>query len=448
MKEKQQKEKELTDLKNRMEELNSGIVEELKTKRTEILEKQAAAKVELERVKHQIWDKERSVESGNAGLTGRNGELLEAERALRGSEKDEEAFESYIQEYKNPRYARLLEETAAAMERSIADCEKQKSVLVEVRTDYLKNHPQRDFSASAGDNGDYEKLLAKLQCGELEDYKKKANAQAKSAVEHFKEDFIYKIRSAIREAYVRRDELNRIIRNLDFGKDRYQFRIGRSKGRDGEFYDMFMDEDLDIDPSTLSVSVDHQMNLFSMSHENKYGHMISELLDLFIPPENATAAELEEARKNMEKYADYRTYLSFEMEQIVEGDEQRLVIGLSKMIKKNSGGEGQNPLYIALLASFAQAYRINLSARASRRPTIRLVVLDEAFSKMDAEKVASCIDLIRSLGFQAIISATNDKIQNYIENVDKTFVYANPNKKNISIQEFEKKDFGELVTEE
>ena len=41
---------------------------------------------------------------------------------------------------------------------------------------------------------------------------------------------------------------------------------------------------------------------------------------------------------------------------------------------------------------------------------------------MDAEKVASCIALIRGLGFQAIISATNDKIQNYLENVDKTFV--------------------------
>lgn len=145
----------------------------------------------------------------------------------------------------------------------------------------------------------------------------------------------------------------------------------------------------------------------------------------------------------MEKYADYRTYLSFEMEQIVEGEE-RLVIGLSKMIKKNSGGEGQNPLYVALLASFAQAYHINLS----RRPTIRLVVLDEAFSKMDAEKVASCIELIRGLGFQAIISATNDKIQNYLENVDKTFVYANPNKKSISIQEFEKKDFPQLIREE
>ena len=77
---------------------------------------------------------------------------------------------------------------------------------------------------------------------------------------------------------------------------------------------------------------------------------------------------------------------------------------------------------MALLASFAQAYRINLPARFRRNTTIRLVVLDEAFSKMDAEKVASCIRLIRGLGFQAIISATNDKIQNYLENVDKTFV--------------------------
>lgn len=448
VKEKQQKEQELGELRNRMEELNSGIVEELKAGRAEITGKQNAVREELDRIKRQIWEKERALENGSARLTGKNEELLNAQSTLRGSDRDEEAFGAYIGEYRNPRYAKLLEETAEAMEQAEAACEERKDRLVEVRTLYLKNHPQRDFSASAENNEDYRKLLSELQCGELEEYRKKAGAQAKSAVEHFKEDFIYKIRSAIREAYVRRDELNRIIRNLDFGKDRYQFRIGRSKGRDGEFYDMFMDEDLNIDPSTLSPSVEHQMNLFSMSHENKYGHMIRELLDLFIPPENATAAELEEARKNMEKYADYRTYLSFEMEQIVEGDEQRLVIGLSKMIKKNSGGEGQNPLYIALLASFAQAYRINLSARASRRPTIRLVVLDEAFSKMDAEKVASCIDLIRSLGFQAIISATNDKIQNYIENVDKTFVYANPNKKNISIQEFEKKDFGELVTEE
>ena len=188
------------------------------------------------------------------------------------------------------------------------------------------------------------------------------------------------------------------------------------------------------------------MNLFTMSHEDKYGDLMQELISVFIPPDNATAEELEESRHNMEKYADYRTYLSFDMQQIIKGEET-IKIRLSRMIKKNSGGEGQNPLYVALLASFAQAYRVGLSPRMRMNPTIRLVVLDEAFSKMDAEKVASCIALIRGLGFQAIISATNDKIQNYIENVDKTFVFANPNKKHISIQEFEKKEFVQLQEE-
>ena len=173
---------------------------------------------------------------------------------------------------------------------------------------------------------------------------------------------------------------------------------------------------------------------------------MNELIEIFIPPEGATGEELENAKRDMQKYSDYRTYLSFDMEQIVDGDE-KLTIGLSKMIKKNSGGEGQNPLYVALLASFAQAYHINLSSAVRQRPSIRLVILDEAFSKMDAEKVASCIELIRGLGFQAIISATNDKIQNYVENVDKTFVFANPSKKSISIQAFEKDRMKDLASE-
>ena len=175
--------------------------------------------------------------------------------------------------------------------------------------------------------------------------------------------------------------------------------------------------------------------------------MINDLISIFIPPDNATVEEMEAAKRNMDKYADYRTYLTFDMQQLIHNEEETIKIRLSKMITKNSGGEGQNPLYVALLASFAQAYKIDLRPGIQRNPTIRLVVLDEAFSKMDAEKVASCIKLMRGLGFQAIISATNDKIQNYLETVDKVFVFANPNKKAISIQEFERKEFEQLKTD-
>ena len=260
------------------------------------------------------------------------------------------------------------------------------------------------------------------------------------------DDFIFKIRSAIREAYQKKDELNRILERLDFGKDRYQFVITRNKGPDGKYYKMFMDDALSIDPAQLTGGMENQLNMFTMEHEQEYGELMNELINIFIPPENATQEELEQAKRNMDKYADYRTYLSFDMQQIIHG-EKDMRIGLSKMIRKNSGGEGQNPLYVALLASFAQLYHVNEPARSRRHTTIRLVVLDEAFSKMDAEKVASCISLIRGLGFQAIISATNDKIQNYLENVDKTFVFANPNKKHISIQEFEREEYGQLKGE-
>ena len=326
--------------------------------------------------------------------------------------------------------------------------DKEKEELIRVRTEYLRAYPNRNFSPTTDDNKEYQELYDSLHCDRLEEFQKRATEQARVAVDHFKDDFMYKIRSAIKEALQRKDELNRIISKLDFGKDKYQFYIGRNKGADGVYYDMFMDDSLEINPSELALGMENQLNLFTMEHESQYSTMINDLIRIFIPPEHATAEELEAARRNMDKYSDYRTYLSFDMQQLIQGEDEVIKIHLSKMISKNSGGEGQNPLYVALLASFAQAYQVHTPIRERRNPTMRLVVLDEAFSKMDAEKVASCIKLMRGLGFQAIISATNDKIQNYLETVDKVFVYANPNKKSISIQQFERKHFPQLKLED
>ena len=358
-----------------------------------------------------------------------------------------EEVNTYLEGRKDPNYERLRANFFGRANRAQSEADQVMEELRKTRYDYLKRNPNRSFSFEGEDNAEYERLLEQLQFRDLEQLHKKADEQAREAVLMFKQDFIYKIRSAIREAIQRKEELNEIISNLDFGKDRYQFVVGKSKGPDGKYFNMFMDEDLEVNPAFLTDSMENQMNLFTMAHENSYGEMMNELIGMFIPPDHASAEEEEAARKNMERYADYRTYLSFDMQRIIEGEET-IKIRLSRMLRKNSGGEGQNPQYIALLASFAQAYKIGNQVRAGKNPTIRLVVLDEAFSKMDAEKVASCIKLIRGLGFQAIISATNDKIQNYLENVDKTFVYANPNKKCISIQEFEKKEFEALKVEE
>lgn len=439
------KEEKKTQLLEQMQKLKDESVAAWEGKKKEVQAAQDAKKESVSKVQEAIWENKKEIERLNAQVLESEEQMKDVKRKV-ADKRYEKEFQEYLAGRKSENYEYLRRQMVSRVYTLREEEEDAYRKLVEERSSYIREYPNRTFSTSIRDNAPYEKLLNSLSCDHLETYRESAKTQAKAAVEHFKDDFIFKIRSAILEAYQRRDELNRIISKLDFGKDKYQFVITKNKGADGKYYKMFMDDSLQIRPSDLDDTMDNQLDMFTMEHENQYGEMMNELINIFIPPENATKDEMDEAKRNMDKYADYRTYLSFDMQQIVHGDKE-MTIGLSKMIKKNSGGEGQNPLYVALLASFAQLYKINLSPKMHRSPTLRLVVLDEAFSKMDAEKVASCISLIRGLGFQAIISATNDKIQNYLENVDKTFVYANPNKRHISIQEFEKTEFGELVEE-
>lgn len=440
---KQKKEKER--LEYRIMELQQKDVAGLKLQKEELEGKLAKKEEELRNARAEEVRQTDQITEEEQEYIQVSQEVVLLEKDFKVQSELEQEVTDIIEQEQRLTLEQLRRRYAVRQETGAEQKERLFQQLAEIRSEYLRKYPNRGFGAFSQDNAQYDKLLEELRFNDLERFRKLAGEQAKSAIEHFKDDFMFKIRSAIKDAMTRKDELNKIIAGLDFGKDKYQFVFKKNSGEDGKYYDMFMDEDLAINPMQLSDNMDNQINMFTMKHEDKYGDLINELMSIFIPPADATPEEQEEAKRNMDKYADYRTYLSFDMQQIVVGEDgQAMKLKLSKMLRKNSGGEGQNPLYVALLASFAQAYRINMNTKYLRTPTIRLVVLDEAFSKMDGEKVASCISLIRSLGFQVIISATNDKIQNYLENVDKTFVFANPNKKNISIQEFEKKEFGQL----
>jgi len=448
--------KEKSQLEKKLEELRSRNVEQWEEERHALIAICESKKRERDIVNQTLAILADQIEQNKFKIISSEEALLQMEDGILNMTRNREAFfqtceielQAWLAEKENTRYARLMEICEGKKEQAKGEAENARNQLVDARTAYLRQYINRTaLSPTEAGNQKYEELLERLSCERLEEYQQIAGEQAKAAVEHFKDDFIFKIRNAIKEAIARKDELNKVISKLDFGKDKYQFLIGRNKGAYGLYYDMFTDDSLEVNPAQLNNNIDCQMNMFSMEHENQYGELMNELIHVFIPPENATQEQMEEAKRNMDKFADYRTYLFFDMQQLIKTEDGVMKIDLSKMIRKNSGGEGQNPLYVALLASFAQAYRLNLTPKLQRKPTIRLVVLDEAFSKMDSEKVASCIELIRGLGFQALISATNDKIQNYLENVDKTFVFANPSKKCISIQEFEKTEFAVLSQE-
>ncbi len=438
------KEKELLkeDYKNRIALLKQLNIDDWKAKKLLIEQAIDAKSKQKEKAIIALGAKENIIRASSDELLSLNEELIEKQKNDQYDSRREEAYQAMLHRTDNKSMDKLRIDLLNQKQLLERQLEEEFIKVLKRREQYHSVYAYRGLSLTNRDNQEYEQLLESLQSDKLNDFMKKANEQAVQAIYHFKTDFIYKIRDAIKEVMQQKEDLNRILSQMDFGKDKYRFIITKNRGEDGKFYDMFMDENLEINPHQLTGNVSNQMNLFSMQHEKDYSELINELIELFMPPENCDTKTLEEARANMEKYADYRTYLSFDMEQLVEGMPP---MRLSRMLSKNSGGEGQNPLYVALLASFAQVYHINQKSSLRRRTTPRLVVLDEAFSKMDAEKVGSCIGLIRTLGFQAIISATNDKIQNYVDNVDKTFVFANPNKNRISVQEFEKREFIELL---
>lgn len=441
------KEKGKKELELRIQKLREKDIASLEKNRNELLKLQKEKRRWRESIQKAMWKKQEEIVEGKRLHLNLGEELSWKEKNFPAEPAMDTEVQEYLKKKTNPNFEKLRDYFTGQVNTALRGQEECFRELCALRHQYLLHYPTRGFAHDREDNREYDELLERLKCDNLPKFMEIAGERARLATREFKNDFMLKIRSAIVEAMQRKDELNRIISRLDFGKDKYQFIFAKNKGPDGRFYDMFMDDSLEINPSDLSLSMENQMNLFTIAHENHYGELIGELISIFIPPENATPEEMEEAKRNMDKYADYRTYLSFDMQQTIQSENETIKIHLSKMLKKNSGGEGQNPLYVALLASFAQAYRFNLPPKIQRNPTIRLVILDEAFSKMDGEKVASCINLIRDLGFQVIISATNDKMQNYLENVDKTFVFANPNKKSISIQEFERVEFEQLSGE-
>ena len=59
---------------------------------------------------------------------------------------------------------------------------------------------------------------------------------------------------------------------------------------------------------------------------------------------------------------------------------------LSRVSRDSSGGENQAPFYVAICASLLQIYE-------KSENSIRLVLLDEAFSKMTSDRIRPMMEL-------------------------------------------------------
>ena len=302
-------------------------------------------------------------------------------------------YEQEISRRKNA--GKIAAEFRERLPQIVSEAENAKSGLFQAREGYVRDFQPCPFRVRAMDNDEFSEEERRLREIELPQYRDKIRTARESAMEQFQNDFLARISESIQQVQKQVGDLNRVLRNGQFGTDRYRF-IVRPNPDYADYYAMIQDF-LGCDGG-----------VFALPLQQKYGPLIEELFGRIATADddNLNARKREDLERNIRTYTDFRTYLQFDLETTDQNGNRQM---LSKTLNMKSGGETQTPFYIAVLASFAQLYQVhNLNSVANN--TVRLVVFDEAFNKMDSERIAESVRLLRKMNLQAIISTPPDKI--------------------------------------
>jgi len=290
----------------------------------------------------------------------------------------------------------------------VNEMENARAALLRARREYVERLGPCSFRVEADDNAEFDAERRVLEESELPQYRTKIRAARESAMEQFQNDFLSRLKSSIEQVQDQVKNLNRALRQAQFGTDSYQFRVDRNPDY-AEYYDMIMAPEL----------MEGDITLFSAQFQEKYGPLIDKLFSQITMADDTqlNARKQSELQENIERYTDFRTYLKFDLETTDQNGSRQL---LSQTLNTKSGGETQTPFYIAVLASFAQLYRV--SDTSSFGNTVRLVVFDEAFNKMDSERIIESVRLLRKMGLQAIICTPPDKVSDIMPIADRTLL--------------------------
>lgn len=411
----------------------------------ELEEKEKALKKQVRDIQTEIDE----VQTELAKLTSRYGQLSgenesrrqQLEEKLQGYIANEE-LEQEVWELLKKQSGQSVINRKKAEIADLADKEQEQAERLQMaRNKYILAYPASEFSGAEKSNEAYEKMLERYRTDFEPAYEEEFEKKCASIYKSLRENVIATIHGDIKAAKRHAYEINRLLRETNFSDSTYQIKIEPAKNENGQFFDMLMAEELDS-KNLDNAGIDGQISFGEDAFYQKYEQKIKLLTDKFMPPKDEDEHLRAQKRKEMEQYADYRNYLSFSMfEQVT--DEHGNVIRenfVDDMAGRDSGGEGQNPKYVALLAGFAMLYM----QQSKRDSKIKLVLLDEAFSKMDQERSAVCLKYARKMDLQLIVCVPDERLQSLIRNVDCVYGFRRF-KNRISMMHIDKGQYLEMM---
>jgi energy-coupling factor transporter ATP-binding protein EcfA2 len=198
--------------------------------------------------------------------------------------------------------------------------------------------------------------------------------------------------------------LNKELVEHHFGSDRERFRFAQDWVAEFREYASFLKE------VVHNPTLGEEATLFDARLSPKSAQVRDKLMALLLGEDE------QRSLRELERIADYRNYHRYEIYKEVEG---KPPIALSEY-GTGSGGQLETPAYIIRSASITAALRY-----AEGTNHLRMVLVDEAFSKMDESRSREVIDyLTRSLGLQLIFIMPTSKCGPFMDLISNEFVFA------------------------
>jgi hypothetical protein len=248
-----------------------------------------------------------------------------------------------------------------------------------------------ELPIEAETNNEHDAQLEKL--GDfITEYKHKAERERKNWEHLFRTQVLEKLHSALQEVINLVVLLNTSLKKRPIGTNTYELRYRRNP--DYRLYHELLE----------ASAVAREDDLFFASADQRFRDAINHFLKtLTEAPDGAEAARL----------LDYRHYYEYDME-VVESDGRKTSV--DRHSGKFSGGENQSPYFIAILASYLRAYRRYTSRKPE--PSLGLVPIDEAFSKLSGERIKDCITALKAFDLQGVFSMSTGNIPYAFEHCD------------------------------
>jgi hypothetical protein len=260
-------------------------------------------------------------------------------------------------------------------------------VAYQPRESSENEHEWRAYGGMPEARGRIAAMLERLDQVRILNNGKELAAAEKSFNDTFGAHFALAVRSAVEQGVQPLRRLNDKLKRLSFGEDRFEIEFGQMVKEYKRYYDLF--EELSRLTETQTP-----VDLFTAPEGGALSDdsvaALEDIQRLLLDPER------EHAQRRLKDIADYRNYRQYDIRKYSEDGREASLARMATF----SGGELMTPAYLVRAAVLAQAFR-----QFDRSASLKLMMIDEAFDKMDEARTAAVMRYLNeNLGLQLIVA--------------------------------------------